>query len=194
MVQCYIVMWVFHKAIKGQKYFVWLISLGVGIFFNIFIPICRSHLPEIVYKLVCQTFIPYFWIFIMGAMISEYFDRLIEGMKKYWPGFLVLSSLVNYTKIDAGIYGTLSVLFIAPAIIGFAYRYPGFNIKTDITYGFYIYHMVVINVMLELGFMGKFIDLLIALVLSSLLGIFSYYTIGRFSRAQRKKLTINENV
>lgn len=188
MVQCYFVLWIFHKLMKKRKLWVWIISLCIGIVVNILLPLSYMHLPILLYKLLYQTFIPYFWIFILGAMISEFFELWIELFKKYWFLFLIMTAIVSFTKFDEGVYGTLKVLFLAPAVIGFAYRFSKLNIKLDFSYGFYIYHMVVINVMIELGFTKKIIDMVVAWALSIIFGIFSYYTFGFFSRIQRKKL------
>lgn len=35
--------------------------------------------------------------------------------------------------------------------VGFAYAFPKLNIRTDISYTWFIYHMIVVNVFIELG-------------------------------------------
>lgn len=96
--------------------------------------------------------------------------------------------MVTYFRVDIGVYGTLKVLLLAPAIIGFAYRYGNLNLKHDISYGFYIYHMIVINVMIEFGMKGRLIDLCIAFGVSAILGMASYYSIGKLSRRAKSRL------
>lgn len=149
MVQAYIVIWFLHKFLhKGSK-IKWIFSMGLGIVFNIFTPFLSIYVPEIIGKLFEQTFIPYIWIFILGAMICENFDGWKVYLIKYWWIFLSIAAVATFTGFDMGTYGTIKVFFLALAVIGFAYRFPGLNIKKDISYGFYIYHMVVINVMIE---------------------------------------------
>lgn len=182
MVQAYIIIWFLHKFLHKQSKAKWGVVLAVGIAFNILAPYIGNILPEIIAKLFEQSFFPYIWIFIFGAFICEYFERWKDYLKKYWWIFLIMATVVTFTGIDLGTYGTFKVLFLAPAIIGFAYKYPGLNIKKDISYGFYIYHMIVINLMIELGLVGRGAFILLAFIVSVVLAIISYHTTGALYR------------
>lgn len=187
MVQAYIVIWFLHKLLhKGSKR-KWILSMGLCIVFNIFIPFLSIYIPEIIGKLIRQTFIPYIWIFILGAMICENFDGWKVYLIKYWWIFLSISAVATFTGLDMGTYGTIKVFFLALAVIGFAYRFPVLNIKKDISYGFYIYHMVVINVMIEIGLTESIGFILIAFILSVVLALISYHTTGVLYRKQKER-------
>lgn len=155
---------------------------------NIATPLLQEYIPEIIYKLFEETFIPYIWIFIIGAFLQEYFEKIIEILEKYWYLFFTGTALVSYFKVDIGRYGTLKILFLAPALIGFAYRYGKLNVKHDISYGLYIYHMIIINVMIEFGITGKLTDFYIAFGASAIMAMASYYSIGKLSRLAKNRL------
>ena len=99
----------------------------------------------------------------------------------------MVSSIATFSGVDLGTYGTIKVLTMAPAIIGFAYRYPALNVKYDISHGLYIYHMVVINVMIECGYVGKTIYIFILFAISIILAITSYLTMGKIYRKHNNK-------
>lgn len=188
MVQAYLVIWFVYKKLHKGSLFKWLLLLIPCSLINILTPLLKGVLPIIIYKLFLQTFFVYLWMFLLGAMLCEYFDGIIGFLKKYWLIFFVLSTFFTLTKFDWGIYGTIKVYFLAFAIVGFAYRYKDIQIQPDISYGLYVYHMVVINIMMELGYTGRILDVLLALAISSILAFLSYFTIVKFSKKQKQKL------
>lgn len=188
MVQSYIVIWLLYRVLHKRTIKRWGIIILLGISINLITPMIQNFIPSILYKLVLQTFLPYIWMFILGAFLSEYFDEIVDTLKAYWILFFIVSIIVSVTKFDAGIYRTLKVLFLAPAVIGFAYKYDMLNFKYDISYGIYIYHMVVINIMIELGMTGNILDAILAFFVSMIVAVISYNSIGRLSRNMRKQL------
>ena len=73
-------------------------------------------------------------------------------------------------------------------VIGFAYRYPQLNIKMDISYELYLYHMIAINAMVFMGFYDSgYVCILVALIISIAMAIMSYFTLGALSRKSKNK-------
>ena len=187
MIQAYIVIWFLHKLLHKGSRNRWILTMGLGIGFNIFTPFLSNFVPEIVEKLFRQTFLPYIWIFALGAMICENFDGWKEHLIRYWWIFLIASAVATFNKFDIGTYGIIKVLCLALAVIGFSYRFPELNIKKDISYGLYIYHMIVINVMIEIGVIGNIGSILIVFIVSAILALISYHTTGVLYRKQKNK-------
>ena len=187
MVQCYVVMWLLHRFLHGKGIGRWSFILTVGIICNILTPYSGNVMPVIISKLFGQTFVPYIWIFVLGALISEKFESWKSVLTSYWWIFLSVSAIATFTGLDVGSYGTFKVLTLAPAVIGFAYKYPALNVKYDISYGFYIYHMIVINFLIECGYTGKVIYIFMACGLSIILAVVSYFTMGKIYRKQKHK-------
>jgi len=187
MVQCYVVLFVLHKLLHKKKTPLFIIALIIGILFNIGTPMLENFLPEIVFKLFQQTFFPYIWLFVLGAVICEYFDKTIVILKKFWWVCLIILLLVSIFGIEVGIgsYETIKSLMLGLFVIGFGYAIK-IPIKYDFSYGLYIYHMVVINLMIEIGSMGAPIDIVIAFTISMILAVISYFSIGYWGRKAKK--------
>ena len=149
----------------------------------------RKLFPEILYKLFMQTFVPYLWLFALGMLLCEFFDKWIVYLRRFWyvPALLALTLAVLGWDIGAK-YNLFISTLMAPAMIGFAYASPRLAIKHDISYGLYIYHMIVVNVLVELGFTGKPVYVIVALVISIVCAAASYVTLGFIARSKREKI------
>ena len=147
---------------------------------------------EILIKIYGQTIIRFLWLFILGMGTARFFDELIPFCRKWWNVLLIVGGVVSITKFDysAG-YGIVKTTFVLLAAIGFAYKYPQLNLKKDISFGIFIYHMTVVNAMIALGLTHNMVFFLIATVLSCILGYLSTITIGAFSMRKRVKLVNN---
>ena len=112
-------------------------------------------------------------------------------MKRFWPAYFVASLLFSYTRFDlsVGTYSVFSCVTLILGVIGLAYRFPQINVKIDISYGIYIYHMIVVNALLAMGFSGKVVHLLIVLAVSILLALISHIAFGHlWKRKSGKKV------
>lgn len=129
-------------------------------------------------------------MFLLGAMLSNYFEQIVSYLKKWWYVFLIVSLLCVVTGIDvnADTYGIVRCGSLISGLIGFAYAFPKINLRIDISYPLYLYHMTVVNVMLQLGYSGKRIHLLIAIIISFLLAFVSTETIGKVAGKIKLKI------
>ncbi len=187
MVQSYIVIFILFRFLHNRPIWRWVGVTAVSVMCNAATPLLEKFLPAILVKLYGQTFLPYLWIFLIGAFLSAYFNKLMPFCKKFWYLFFAVAVIFNFTNFDFGQYGVLKTLFFAPALLGFAYCFPRLNIKHDITYGLYLYHMVVLNVFIHLGHTGSYAVFFIALAITAVLSAISYIAIGRIYRNKKKK-------
>lgn len=190
MLQAYLVMWFLHKLLHRKGKAVWFTVNVISVALSFTTHFVKLFLPEILVKLYGQTFVPYLFLFVFGMTLCEFFGQIISFLKRFWYVFALASLAVVFIDFDfVGTYGVLKCLFIAPAIIGFSYRYPRLSVKNDYSYGIYIYHMIVINLMIHFGLKGSFWNVLVVIVLSVLLAMISYHTIGAYSRRKRKSIS-----
>ena len=185
MVQCYVLLWGSHKILHNRRLKRWFAAIFIFVILSVICEKKESFLSEIACKIIDVTFVPYLYIFLIGAFMMEYYDILIPYLKKYWLALLVVAEIVNMLKIDVGRYGSVHTAFILATLIGFSYKFNKIKINKDISYGFYIYHMVVINAMIELGYIKYPWFVLTAAVITLILALLSYFTIGGFSRKLR---------
>lgn len=80
--------------------------------------------------------------------------------------------------------GTI-LLFLC--LTGSAYVFPKLNVKTDISYGLYIYHMTVVNALIVLGYTGNQCLLLIVTVTTFILAWVSTRTVGSLAMRMKSK-------
>lgn len=191
MVQAYIVIFALYKFLHKKKPIIFIVIFAIGIVLNIGTPLLRNSLPEIIFKLFQQTFLPYIWLFVLGALVCEYFDAVIGLLKRFWWLLFIFTVIVSVTHIEDGIgaYETIKSATLGLSILGFGYAVPTIKITHDFSYGFYIYHMIIINLMVELGYLGKVSFVLVALSISILMAMLSYYLVGGISKKLIRKVS-----
>lgn len=188
MVQFYIIAWFVHNLLHKKKAIIWsivfLAIVGISIVGD---TIVEKIGNAIIIKLYKQTIIKYGWLFYMGCFIAEFFDKLLSAMRKYWF-ILVLGSVLAYlTSFDlfAGYWVLWSVLLVS-GLIGFAYAFPKFSVKTDISYGLFLYHMIVVNVFIQMGWVRNSKYVIIAILITGFLAYISTITIGSWSEKMKR--------
>jgi peptidoglycan/LPS O-acetylase OafA/YrhL len=182
LIQFYILAYPMRKLLHGKGTATWAVVIGASLVISRAGAVLEGILPVMVYKLYSQTIIPYFWLFLIGILIAEKQDRMVPWLKKTWYWWALLSVAFMVVPVDnlAGDqgYGILRCTTLIAAVVGFAYQFPKLNVKTDISYGIYIYHMTVINIMIMLGFTGNIWALLCAMAISCVAAYLSTRLVG----------------
>lgn len=193
MIQFYIVIYFIYKLLHGKKLRNWIGMLMGFIVIAIISPYLSNYLPEIIYKLYNQSLFPYFWLFLLGAFVAEYRDSIVPFLKRHWGVFLLVSALLLILNWDVSSgpygYGIFRCSALFAGLLGFAYQFPKFNVKRDISYGIYLYHMTVVNAMITLGYTQSIYWLLVAMVVSFILAVASEKIFSNF--VIRKKPTLS---
>ena len=192
-IQFYIIVWFLYKFLKNKNIYYWCSALLISIVIKALSPTLTNVLPGIIGKLYGKTILPYLWMFLLGAFLAHYRDISIPFLKKTWWIFIPISIVLDHFKLDIGhsSYGVFIYILRVSGFIGLCYLLPKINISFDFSYGMFIYHMIVINVMIELGFVGKvyhlFIALAISIVLSILSALFGKYIVKALSKKTEVK-------
>ena len=188
LIQFYFFAYFVYKALHGRKTWVWLIAIVASLGLSLMLPFIREYLPEIARKLLGQTLLPYFWMFLAASFVAEKKDVVLPFLKKYWWVFLAALLLVRISGFDfmAG-YNVLSTILLFLCLTGAAYVFPKLNVKTDISYGVYIYHMTVVNALIALGYTGNQWLLLLVTAITFILAWISTKTIGKLSMRMKRK-------
>jgi len=175
IVQFYIAVWLFRKLFRGKTWLFWITAFVSFVVTGSALVNLEKVLPEILYKLYCQTLIPYAWLFLLGMLLADKQEYILVGLKKYWHVSLTFCFLVRFLpwKMVISGYSVLDNIALGLFCIGFAYAFPGLNIKRDISYALYIYHMIVVNVMITVGCKGTMSAIIIACAVSTMLAFLS---------------------
>ena len=194
-VQFYVIVWFIHKLLRQKNIYWWISSLVISVIIKAVSPLISSALPGVVGKLYGQTILPYLWMFMLGIFIAQYKDSIIPFLKKTWWIFFALSLVVAYFKFDIGYesYGVVTYTLRVLGFIGLCYNLPNLNTPFDFSYGLFIYHMLVVNVMIELGFIGRIYHLLIALLISVALASLSTLFGGYVLKIANQKTKTEKN-
>jgi len=134
-------------------------------------------------KIVRYTLIPHFYMFLAGVVshrLGIYRWRLIHGAGFYWGAAFIIFC---YSMPASSISMIVSRIILAIFTISMAYTFAGLSTKLlkgyDISYGVYIYHGLVLNVMYQLHFTEKSWYPFIVLVCSYFAGYFSWIVVER---------------
>ena len=110
------------------------------------------------FKLYCMSVFPYLWIFTLGCAISANAEKIIPITTRIWPIALLLALIIKWYGFDfyADDYPIIFCFLCMLGVIGFAYRHPECNVKVDISYSLYVYHMVFVNAFIAFGLTNRY--------------------------------------
>lgn len=139
-----------------------LFFAGVNFFFN---GIGHAYQNELFYKLCRTSFVPWFYMFLVGVFFQKkflFFDKHLRD--RFWVILTLYLVTIFFmtTRLGWGLGNTLSFpiyLMLALLVFSAAYSIPFLSGRLlrgdDISYGVYIYHIPVINLFIYYGFVGK---------------------------------------
>lgn len=184
IIQFYVVAYFGYKVLHKKSIRIWLSVIIASIVVTYLSKLITGMYPTVISKLYNQLVVRYLWLFLMGSMIAEKFEIMIPFLKKYWLLFIgsaMIFLIFPQLDINLNSYNIIFCILQIIGLLGFAYRYPVLDIKFDISYGIYLYHMIIVNAMIEFGFTGKILYLVIAMLITIVVAYISERTIGRFS-------------
>ena len=171
-VQFFLIAPMIHKLLRKLQLPISTVLIGVLTALSIAIEKCAGLLPQIGYKLIGVTVVPYLYFLVLGMAGWIYRDQLIPALEKArWvllPLFILWKLAENHLPFphifDGVMYNTVTTLLTALLIFGFGFSFK-WRMKQDLTYGFYLYHMVFINIAIHLGYKTLGFDLQSAVVI-----------------------------
>lgn len=152
---------------------------------------CGFTGAPMLFKLLHVTLIPHLWMFLLGILIHWNFEALrtwIEGkFLWYMSGYVVFTGLlcafVEHRSLPFYLAYLPSRTLLAFATIAGAFSFRSLSQRllggTDISYGIYIYHSIVINVMVQLGMMTSMLSVGIVYAVSIVLALLSWHGIEK---------------
>lgn len=169
----------------------WLLALMLGsLACNLFV----HHLADgrsLPIKLLYVSFIP--WIFMFGCgFIVAYREDLASAIRKVrlrylLAGYLAAMNFIgDYTSNAQNAINPIAFAFLACLIVKLSTarlpvppRFSAFVRREDISYGLYLYHMPVINVLLFLGLFTAGTNIALVIVTSFLAAFLSWYAVEK---------------
>ena len=180
-----VIYWILSKAVNnksGRQ----LVLIGMILFFSLTNVVnyqLHEHHPELtIAKFAYVSFVSWIYMFLIGVLSQQNFLILYHFVKgkaiQFVVGYIILVALyTHFLNWPTGNDITPILFpFLALAILSLAYTAPYLSDrllhKNDISYGVYIYHMPIINIMMYYGLTSKilyvFAVIIITIVIASL--------------------------
>lgn len=140
------------------------------------------------------SFIPHVFSFLLGTLFYLNLNRLRKFVEEKFLIWLIVYVLIRigYRALGVTDYYTMErntflLLFYRVALIfavmSFAFSFRWLSDKllkgNDISYGFYIYHMLIVNTFVQLGYVGHYKYILIAFSISIIFGFLSWQLVEK---------------
>jgi peptidoglycan/LPS O-acetylase OafA/YrhL len=160
-----------------------IISLGISFYMS-----NNQGIHEtLAIKLLGVSILPYLHSFLTGSMMYLFWDKiknLVEGKALYWLLIYISVNLIfdikpSYNPINLQLISNLLLSFVT---ISLAFTLPKLNMflkGNDISYGMYIYHMLVINSLISLGYLGDVKFLILTIIITIVMSILSWFLIEK---------------
>jgi len=160
-----LVYWAMTKTRRDLRtlVFVMLMFLAIALLTRLMFPGFGLHheggSEPLLEKLLRYSFLPHFYLFLLGVLLQRlqaYRWSAIRGKGIYWLAaymafnFLIPGTVWTYlpSMILLGI-STIALAYTRPELAGRLLRHQ------DVSYGVYIYHGLLLNVFLEIGWRGE---------------------------------------
>ena len=150
------------------------------------------------------SFLPYLYYFLIGIFIQKYWSKLSNLFNEKFFVWLFVYAIyiivVNYyLLIDTSSVWNMSPgdlvadLLLSGLILSFAFSFKDWSKSLlkgqDISYGMYIYHMLVINFLVHRAYVSKEIYLLVVICITVVLASLSWMFIERKALAAKYQIS-----
>ena len=176
IIQFYLIAFPIYKFVHNNL-FRWGVVIVVSFILGLVSPLFNSNIPE--NSIILLDNFP-----LIPSLVADNKNVLLPFLKKYWWAFLVFLFLANIYTIDieVGKYFFVSTICLFFGLTGFAYAVPHLNIRIDISYAVYIYHMTIVNALIAVGFTNNNWGYVVVISLTCIVSWISTVTIGNWAK------------
>ncbi len=147
-------------------------------------------------KTLHATFIPHVWMFLLGVLIQRNIERIkpiLQGkglllIAGYIGLGFLLTSIPSITAPQA-----IALPVLALVVVSCAFTAPWLSEKLlrkmDLSYGIYLYHMVWINVVVQMKELGSWPEIGFVILATTVSACASWWLIERPALSLKAKLT-----
>jgi peptidoglycan/LPS O-acetylase OafA/YrhL len=157
-IQFYCIVPIIFLLLKKSKHFILILFV-----LFVFVHMVISQQPEVMWeKLLWVSIFNYLYCFMAGIIFYVYSKRLSVLWEKNFLIWLVIYSVFAFkisVHLPADLASVLTIVLLSITVMSFAYTIPSLSnllLKgTDISYGIYIYHMLVVNFFVHRGLINR---------------------------------------
>lgn len=196
-VQFYIITALIYPILKNRKVWVWIAVLAISVVFNLVVPYIQEILPETGRNIISHTCLPYFYIYFAGWFMYHYRDKIIPYLAHTKILciilFIIRALYCEKFNIRIGDYQDMvQVLLLCMLTIGIGYSFGKIRFKFDLSYGLYLYHMIIVDIFVQTGHVGNMKYVIAVYIFAVICAVISHYLVDDtvaeiFKRLDEKK-------
>lgn len=156
-VQLYIILGFSYPFLKKMKKKHWAVFLMVLAILNLVCGAVAQDAGGIAAKLIERIFIPYALWFFIGVLCFQKRQEMLPVLKKAFPLLAIIYLIIEAVTFQIpGYYADIVTGIILPfMVIGCGYCLPKIHMKPDFTYGMFLYHWIILNIITHFDLMNR---------------------------------------
>lgn len=183
-VQFYIITALIYRFMKNRRLWVWIAVLLFSMALNLITPYLQQTLPQTGRIIVSHSCLPYFYMYFAGWMMYRYRDKIVPVLShtKLLCALLFVLRALYCAKYDVrvGEYNDIiMVVLLCMLTVGVGYSFGKIRFKFDLSYGLYLYHMIVVDVFVQLGLVGDTKYVIAVYAIALVCSLLSYWLVDR---------------
>lgn len=188
--QLYIILGIVYNWIKKFDTKKWMVLLGGLAICNVLADFVSNNSGGAVAKIIERFFLTYALWFFIGVFCYIKREKMVPLLKKLIIPLLFIYVIYRFLPIDIpGYYSNIVVGVILPLIvIGGGYSLPAIRIPCDLTYEIFLYHWIVLNIIIHFDLINKLswgVSLTILVIVTFILAGLSWRLVGKGRKAKR---------
>ncbi len=183
-IQMYILVFLFYRRLKKFNAGGWCLLLLLSAVVNLVCGQIGEQTGELIRKVMERTFLPYLTWFLSGVFCYCRREKVIPLLRRWCLPLLALYAvLYRFRVFSMGYYCGIMTSVLCPFIvIGLGFLLPKVRFRHDITYGCFLYHWIVLNIIVHFNLINKwpwYLSLLLFIGSSLILSWLSMKLIGK---------------
>lgn len=156
-VQLYIILGVIYPFLRKMKNWHWTLLLCALAASNLVCGSVARDAGGIAAKLIERIFLPYALWFFIGVFCFQRRQKMLPVFKKAFLPLLFAYLIIESLDIRIpGYYPNIVASVMIPfMVVGCGYCLPSIRLKPDFSYGMFLYHWIVLNVITHFDIMNK---------------------------------------
>lgn len=156
-IQLYIVLGIIYPFLKKFSIKKWGLLIGIMACINVVCGFLSKENNGMISKMIERLFIPYAVWFFIGVFCYVKRNIVLPYLKKRIVLIIIVYFLIQlFCNNIPGYYANIVVGILCPLIVvGGAYTLPAVRISYDITYGMFLYHWIILNIIVHFDLMNK---------------------------------------
>lgn len=156
-VQLYIVLGSIYPFLQKMKKKHWAALLTILAALNLVCAAAAQDAGDIAAKLIERIFIPYALWFFIGVFCFQKRQKMLPVLKRAFLPLMIIYLIIESANIQIpGYYADIVTGVMMPfMVIGCGYCLPEIRLKPDLSYGMFLYHWIILNMITHFDLINR---------------------------------------